>query len=357
MAAAKPKYVIKSADVQSAQVDNLVEHLQRAKDIPLVRQVGESKASNDGIITIAVLVAAGLLSGGVVWLLSKLIPEGTDTTAANLAFSFVLTMGIAIVLVAADASLSRSAAKLGKSLAYAIPTAIVSALILGLLVNSLYSSMTESTVNSLVNSGLDPATDSFWEAYRNRNHLNRGLAWSFVGVSAGIAVGIPSLALKRIGITAAGGFVGGFIGGFLFDFFVGETEAQIAGFAVTGAAIGLSVSLLEQVAKSSWLEIIKGGMAGKQFIIYQSQITVGSSPSANVTLIKDPAIAGIAATIKRFGSNVTISAVDRSIPINVNGVSAFEHRLVEGAVIVLGSTEIRFREKSKKINDSGIVRG
>jgi hypothetical protein len=357
VSSSKPKYVIKTSDIESPQVDNLVDHLQRAKDIPLVRQVGEAKASKDGVITIAVLVGAGIISGGVVWLLSNLVPDDAETMTANLAFSFILTIGIALVLVAADASLSRSIVKLGKSLAYAAPTAVVSALVLGLLVNSLYSSMSEATFNSLVNSGLDPATDSFWEAYRNRNHLNRGLAWSFVGVSAGLAVGIPSLAVKRIGITAAGGFVGGFIGGFLFDFFVGETEAQIAGFAVTGAAIGLSVSLLEQVAKSSWLEIIKGGMAGKQFIIYQNQITVGSSPSANVTLIKDPAIAGIAATIKRFGSSVTISAVDRSIPINVNGVSAFEHRLVEGAVIVLGSTEIRFREKSKKINDSGIVRG
>lgn len=357
MAANKPKYVIKMSDVESSQVSSIVDQMERAKDIPLVRQVGEAKASNDGLITIAVLVVAGILSGGVVWLLSKLIPEDAESFTANLGFSFVLTVGIALLLVIADASLSRSAAKLGRSLAYAVPTALFSALLIGLLVNTLYSGMTEATYNALLNSGLDPSTDSFWEAFRNRNHLNRGLAWSFVGMSAGLAVGVPSLAPKRIGITAAGGFVGGFIGGFLFDFFTGETEAQVAGFAVTGAMVGLSVSLLEQVAKSSWLEIIKGGMAGKQFIIYQSQISIGSSPNANVTLIKDPGIAGIAAVIKRFGSNVTISAADRGVPINVNGVSAFEHRLTEGAIIVLGSTEIRFREKSKKINDSGIVRG
>jgi hypothetical protein len=165
------------------------------------------------------------------------------------------------------------------------------------------------------------------------------------------------LAIKRIVITGAGGFAGGFIGGFLFDFFQGEEIAQITGLVITGAAVGLSVSLLEQVTKSSWLEIVKGGMAGKQFILYQNSITIGSSPAANVTLIKDPAIPGVVATIRRSGSTVSIISADRTIPISVNGVASFEHRLTEGAVIVLGSTEIRFREKAKQVNDSAIIRG
>jgi hypothetical protein len=178
-----------------------------------------------------------------------------------------------------------------------------------------------------------------------------------LGLSAGISVGVPSLAIRRILVTGSGGAIGGFVGGFLFDFFQGQTEAQIVGLGVLGAAIGLSVSLLEQATKSSWLEIVRGGMAGKQFILYQNQVTLGSSPAANVTLIKDPGIAAFAATIKKFGSTVSISATDRAIPISVDGVTAFEHKLKEGSVIILGSTEIRFREKSKQINNKTIVRG
>ena len=359
MVTEKPKSVIKisTADLESAQVNATVDHIKKAQDIVLVREVGTSSGNRDGIITILVLTVAGVISGFATWGVWNVLPEASDSFIANMQSSVSITLIVAICLVLADAGLSRSAAKLGRSLLFALPAAILASLLFGLLANWIYSTMVDATYESLLNSGLDPNTQAFLTEFMNRNHLNRGLAWLVLGLAAGLSVGVPSLSMKRIGITAAGGAVGGFIGGFLFDFFEGEAIAQIVGLCVTGAAVGLSVSLLEQVTKSSWLEIVRGGMAGKQFILYQSQITVGSSPAANVTLIKDPAIAPVAAVIKKFGSNVTISASDRTRPITVDGVAAFEHRLKEGSSIVLGSTEMRFREKSKKINNSTIVRG
>jgi hypothetical protein len=227
----------------------------------------------------------------------------------------------------------------------------------GFIAHSIYSYLTERNAEALFAIGLTTDNPAFWEEFYSRNHLSRGIAWSFLGLAAGIAVGITSLAIKRVLITAGGGFVGGFIGGFLFDYFEGEAVAQISGLVITGGAVGLAVSLLEQVTKSSWLEIVKGGMAGKQFILYQNSITLGSSPSANITLIKDNAIPPIAALIKKFGNNVTISSAAPGMAISVDGVSAFEHRLKEGSLIVLGGTEVRFRERSKQINNSSIQRG
>lgn len=348
----KPKITITSADLNDDRIDALANHLQKAKDIPLIREVGEAKRSNDAWLTILALVGGGVVAGLITFVLWQILPKSNDTTAENMKASFSIALVIALVLTIADAAMSRSLAKVGNALILSVPTAIVGGLVLGYLANILYVDLVQSLVAQLQASG-----QLTIEGFTSRNHLNRGLAWSLLGVAAGISVGVPSKSMRRVLITGLGGLIGGFLGGFSFDFFTGEQAAQGVGLAITGAIIGLSVSGLEQVSKSSWIEITRGGMAGKQFILYQNAVTLGSSPAANITLIKDPAIPGIAATIKRFGNNVVISAADRGVPIAVNGVSGFEHKLTEGSMIILGSTELRFREKSKKINDAQIVRG
>ena len=352
-----PKIRITLEDTESARVSKVVEHLQNAKEVPLVREIGDANnKNNDGVLTILSLLAAGLLGGFFTWVAWQVLPDADDTFTSNMQASFTLTLTIATVLILADGAMSRSAAKLGKSAAIAIPTAIVLALLLGLVANWIYSTLVEASLDDLYRLGLSDF--ELLEAFYARNHLNRGLAWSFLGLAAGLSIGIASLAIKRVLVTGAGGFIGGFAGGFTFDFIPGdEALAQITGLVITGAAVGLSVSLLEQVTKSSWLEIVRGGMAGKQFILYQSQITLGSSPSANITLIKDPAISPIAATIKRVGNSVKIIAADSTKPISVDGATSFERQLSDGSSIILGSTELRFREKSQKTIDSGIVRG
>lgn len=348
----KPKITITSADLNDDRIDALANHLQKAKDIPLIREVGEAKKSNDAWLTILALVVGGVVAGLITFGLWQIIPQSTDTTSANLEASFTIAVAIAIVLTIADAAMSRSLPKVGNALLLSVPTAIVGALVLGYLANLLYTSLVETLYSQLQAAGQLTA-----ENFMAKNHLNRGLAWSLLGAAAGVSVGVPSKSMRRVLITGLGGLIGGFLGGFSFDFFTGEQAAQSVGLAITGAIIGLSVSGLEQVSKSSWIEITRGGMAGKQFILYQNAVTLGSSPAANITLIKDPAIPGFAATIKRFGNTVTISAADRGMPISVNGVSGFDHKLTEGSMIILGSTELRFREKSKKINDAQIVRG
>lgn len=346
-----PKIKISTSDLNTKNVQDTVDHIQRAKDIVLVREVGTAGSNNDGMITIAVLSAAGLVAGFLTWATWQIMPKSDNATTANLVTSATITFVIALVLVLADAALNRSAAKLGRYLLIALPTALVASLLFGYIASSFYTSMVEQIIKDLAQSGLSFYDESFFTEFKNKNHLPRGLAWSLLGLAAGTAVGITSLAIKRVLITAGGGLLGGFMGGFLFDFFEGESTAQIIGLVITGGSVGLAVSLLEQVTKSSWLEIVKGGMAGKQFILYQNNITIGSSPSANVTLIKDPAIPPIAAVIKKFGSSVTVSSAAPGLLINVNGVAGQEHRLKEGSLIVLGGTEVRFRERAKQIKN------
>lgn len=353
------KIKITLEDVDSAGVTQIVERLEEAKSIPLIRPIGESRTGRDAFVTIAALLGGGLVGGLGVFLLwqSGPVVDIEDSTTANLVASFSLTLVTALFIALADGALSRSLLKMGRNLLIAIPVGVVLALMLGFVANAFYSSAIDNLYQSLLNSGLDPSTENFWENFTSKNHLNRAVAWGLLGIAAGVAVGAPSLAIRRIAVTAGGGLIGGFIGGFAFDFITGGSAAQAIGLCITGAAIGLSMSILEQATKSSWLEITKGGMAGKQFILYQSTISLGSSPAAHVTLIKDPAIPPFAAEIKKTGSRVSIHSTDPKLPLQVNGVSAVSHALTEGSVILLGGTELRFREKSKKIKDSRKLKG
>lgn len=354
------RIVIKPENLTSGSNAQIVDHMQKAKAIPLVREIGDVNAkSKDGLITILILTAAGVVGGLLTLLITRFGPKFDDTTTSNIFFSVSMTLAIAIALVSADAALSRSAAKFGLSLAIAIPSAIGIALLFGFMASTIYSALVEATLDSLDASGLDYGwdPDAYIQAFQDRNHLNRGLAWSFVGAAAGAAIGTSAKSFKRVGITAAGGFVGGFIGGFLFDFFEGEVEAQAVGFIITGAAIGLTASLLEQAVKSSWLEIVSGGMAGKQFIIYQNEVQIGSSPSAHITLIKDSAIPPIAAVLRKSGQTFKIFSANPTQGIQVNDQIVAQQELKEGAVILLGSTVLRFREKAKEVKHQGIYRG
>jgi hypothetical protein len=352
----KPKIVITAEEMASPEVTAVVNHIQAAQQVPLVREVGTAGKSFGGLLTLLWLSLAGIVGGFFTWMTWNLLPETEDTTASNIQASMSIALVIGLVLVLVDSGQSRSWPKVGRALAIAAPVGLVLSLILGFVTNTVYGSLVDATYEKIVAAGFDPGAESFWTEFANQNHLNRGIAWSLIGLAAGLTVGITTLAIKRILVTGAGGLVGGFLGGFLFDFFQGEAAAQIVGLCVTGLAIGVSIGLMEQATKSSWLEIVQGGMAGKQFILYKHDITIGSSPSADVTLIKDPSIPGIAATISRRGSQVFLVSTDPQRPVSVDGAAVIKGLITEGSSIALGATIVRFRERSKNSVNSGIVR-
>jgi hypothetical protein len=114
--------------------------------------------------------------------------------------------------------------------------------------------------------------------------------------------------------------------------------------------IGSSVALLEQAARTQWIEIIAGGMAGKQFILYKTDISIGSSPSADITLIKDSAIAPLHARIYSQGGRTVLESLNPGLPCSVDGAVDMRFFLTDTSTITLGSTQIRFREKKNQKN-------
>lgn len=352
-------------DLNGDEISRRVNQMEDAKKVALVRNVGVPTANPDssaGLKAIAFLTAAGAGGGVLAWIIIKVVlyglldAENRGTTFSNLGFTFSLALVIGLTLSISEAASTRTLSKVANAALIAAPSAIGLGLLIGSIANSYYSNAMQNLLSQAmgrINSGESAETVSNWLI--SQTHVPRGIAWLLVGLAAGLTVGAASKSAKRLGLTAAGGVIGGFLGGFFFDFFPQDLEwaAQVGGISLTGLLIGLSMALLEQAARTQWIEIVAGGMAGKQFILYKRDLTIGSSPTADITLIKDTAIAPLHARIYAQGGRTVLESLNPGMPCSVDGVTDSKFFLMDGSSITLGGTTIRFREKKNQKKPTG----
>lgn len=356
---------ITTDDINSVENQERVAEMERGKQVALVREVGAASEAKGGgtLQAILILTGGGAVGGLIAFLVNRLLFnvlelfEG-NSFATNLTFTFVLAFFIGMAVALSDVIASRNWSKLGVVAAIAIPAAIVASLVLGLFAHLFYSSGTEWILENAFEEGTRQgwSDEEFLSYVQLWLHPVRGIAWMLVGVAAGVAAGAGSRSIKRVGIAAAGGAIGGFLGGFIFDFLPGEIAAQVIGIVLLGTLIGLATGLVEQAAKSRWIEIVSGGLAGKQFILYKKQINLGSSPQADITIIKDPSIPDLAAMIDSGAGQARIVAANPMIPVVVNGTAQVSCPISDGDIITLGSSQLRFREKSSDSKVPGALR-
>jgi hypothetical protein len=370
----KKKIVISSTDLGSAQVEQTVQDMAKAKQVALVRAVGAPVSNSSGTLrAILTLTIGGALGGLAAFLLQRLLFSNLglfedNVFATNVGFTFILALCIGVFVSLADVVTNKSWAKVGAVALIAVPAAVVAALVMGVIAHFFYEQGNEWIQRSLEEAVLAGSITDEQEAqafYITRLHLIRGIAWLLVGVAAGIAAGAAAKSWKRIGLAVLGGAVGGFAGGFLFDFFqsVDDTDASIdrseilaqsVGITLLGLLVGLATGIVEQAGKSRWIEVASGGLAGKQFILYKSDITLGSSPQADITLIKDPAIPEIAARMFTGGGSARVELVSGAL--FVNGSAVTQSALRDSDTVTIGGTQLRFRERVQKSQVPGRLR-
>jgi hypothetical protein len=356
------RIVITEADLATSENAEIVARMVEAQTQTTVRSVGApEKKGSSGFVAILLLTGAGIVGGALAFGATKfsdLFLADASSTVSNLAFTFTLAFVIGLTVSIADAASSRSISKVGLAAAIGIPSSVVSGLAVGALANWLYSTLRTNIfeeAQARVGNGESEEAVIAW--MNNQNHVPRGLAWMLVGIAAGLTVGIASRSLKRTGLTVIGGLLGGFIGGFIFDFFPQDLEflSQLIGITITGMLIGLSMGLLEQAAKSRWIDIVEGGFAGKQFILYKNDLTLGSSQQADITLIKDLTIAPLHARIYSNGGRAWIESLNPGMPCAVDGRVETKMELADNSIITIGATKISYREKSAKQTQVGSI--
>lgn len=356
------RIVITEADLATSENAEIVAKMEEAQKQTLVRTVGapQNKGSS-GVLAIMLLTAAGIVGGVLAFggtKLSGMFLKNSSTTVSNLAFTFTMAFVIGLTVAIADAASTRSISKVGIAAAIGVPASIILGLAVGAIANVFYSSLMTNIVTTAQNKlSNGESQDAIYAWIRNQTHIPRGAAWMIVGIAAGLTVGIASRSLKRTGLTVAGGALGGFIGGFVFDFFPQNLEflSQLVGITITGMLIGLAMGLLEQAAKSRWIDIVEGGFAGKQFILYKSDLTLGSSQQADITLIKDPTIAPLHARIYSNGGRAWIESLNPGMPCSVDGRVETKLALDDNSIISIGATKICYREKNAKQTAVGSI--
>ena len=179
--------------------------------------------------------------------------------------------------------------------------------------------------------------------------VSRSLAWGVVGMSLALGQGIVRKSKKMIINGLLGGCIGGLLGGLLFDPLAklsgneGAELSRCVGFITVGFLAGLLIGVVEQLSKEAWLLMKTGPLAGKQFVVYKNQTTIGSSPHCDVYLFKDRLVSEEHARLVRIGRTYELESQHESGQTLVNGVEIQKRILRSGDLIMIGSTELEYR--------------
>ncbi len=185
--------------------------------------------------------------------------------------------------------------------------------------------------------------------------MARTLGWAIAGLLMGGAQALVHKSKERTKNGLLGGLIGGAIGGIMFDlvasgFGTSGAASRALGFSAVCSAIGLASALVAEIRKEAWLTIESGAMLGKQFILYNTSTSIGSSPKADITIIKDASIEPVHVTIESQGRSRVVTPVARISETGVNGQTIrSQTALRSGDEIMIGQTLIRYLERAMTI--------
>jgi hypothetical protein len=172
-----------------------------------------------------------------------------------------------------------------------------------------------------------------------------------MGLGQGTALRSPRLLLYGF----LGGAIGGLLGGLVFDpidlILLGADKpsahwSRLAGIAAIGLCVGLMIGVVELLARDAWLQMQRGPLAGKEFLIFKDLVTLGASPRSDIYLFNDKAIAEKHAVIRAASDQYEIESVGGPpFPLLVNGHVLERGRLRPGDQITLGDTVFVFQRR------------
>ena len=152
--------------------------------------------------------------------------------------------------------------------------------------------------------------------------------------------------------------LGGFLGGLLFDpislifggilaSLTGEVSgwlSRMVGMSVLGLCTGAAIGMVEEALKEDWLTIVAGPLKGKQFIIYRSSAIIGSSPKADICLVKDPQVAAEHARIDRDRNRCVLLDLSAG-QTAVNDQLVARKQIRDGDYVTIGQTVLRYETR------------
>jgi hypothetical protein len=181
------------------------------------------------------------------------------------------------------------------------------------------------------------------------------ITWGVLGLFLTIGTGLVMRSLKKFAIGLAGGLVGGLIGGAIYDPIVHYSDkpelGKLVALIAIGVIAGVATGLIEHAAKSGWVRVITGLIAGKQFILYRNPTFIGSGPDCQIYLFKDDKVGRRHAAIHLIPGGFELEDLPLGAPTIVNGRPTKRARLRHGDRIAIGATTFLFQEKKPTVNN------
>lgn len=179
--------------------------------------------------------------------------------------------------------------------------------------------------------------------------VSRAIGWAFLGVFIGMVDGIRSRSFDKIKVGIIGGILGGFIGGLALEYsrvIVPDIMfARLIGLIIFGLFIGLLYGFVEDRLSFGVLRLLNGKFKGKEFLVNQRKIKIGSSDKNTIVLDGYDKISDTHAELKVKGGNVVIKKGSPKTIISVNDDKIEEHQLIMDDVIQIGSAKFLYRFK------------
>src|SRR5215813_6760846 len=281
---------------------------------------------------------AGLLGAAAGWAICEPgFVDGPHHRWGNILMVPVIITLMCIGFGISESVVERSVRKALLRGALALPLGLLLGFIFDLMAETLYSVLMQLCYEAGVITNRNPLV---W--------LGRGIAWMVFGAAGGTVYGIVGQSAKKGKYGVLGGALGAGLGGILFDPISMATHvgsvSRAVGFTLVGLATGVGMGLVESALKDRWLYVVSGPLAGKQFILYKTQTTIGSGQDSDIYLFKDPTILPDHAMISLNGNRVSLQA---NGPVSWAGQSVNTRVLQDGDLLQLGRYAFRYKEKQR----------
>ncbi|MGE0489197.1 MAG: FHA domain-containing protein [Vulcanimicrobiota bacterium] len=187
--------------------------------------------------------------------------------------------------------------------------------------------------------------------------IARALGWALAGLTMGLGQGIALRSSRLATYGLLGGVIGGLLGGLCFDPIDllllggdGQVSAHLSrgvGIGVIGAVVGFTIGIVELLARDSWLQMLKGPLTGKEFLLYKDTMVLGASPKCDIYLFSDDQVLPMHGQMRSVGEETEIESLDSENPVLVNGRPVTRCRLNGGDQITIGKTVFSYRKKNR----------
>lgn len=150
--------------------------------------------------------------------------------------------------------------------------------------------------------------------------LARAVGWAILGAFAGASEGFRARSRLKIQAGSIGGLLGGALGGSAVEYgriLTGAVPAaRLAAFLLLGVAIALCYALVERRLSFGVLRLLNGPWKGREFIINQRSIRIGTADSCDVAVSGYSKLAANHLSIEVRGKDLYAVAADKPIRVN-----------------------------------------